>query len=136
MALSGTDINMRAIDCWVMAILIYLTFLFAEVTCQLPQVTGTTYPDAKRDQFSPRETVSVKCDRGHWFSYDDQQTQKTITCAESGQWDTAAICQGRQHYFHASISCGCINVLRIVVLISEPTRSPRSFRFDWIGVFF
>ncbi|XP_030223732.1 complement factor H-like isoform X2 [Gadus morhua] len=67
--------------------------LCEEVTCQLPQVTGTTYPDAKRDRFSPGETVWVKCDRGRWFSYDDQQTQRTITCTGSGEWDTAAICQ-------------------------------------------
>ena len=26
-----------------------------------------------------------------------------------------------------------LNVLRIVVLTIEPTRSSRSFRFDWIG---
>uniref|UniRef100_A0A8C5FTF8 Sushi domain-containing protein n=1 Tax=Gadus morhua TaxID=8049 RepID=A0A8C5FTF8_GADMO len=76
------------------AVLLLLIGVADGVPCKLPQVNGTTYPDAKRDQFSPRETVSVKCDRGHWFSYDDQQTQKTITCAESGQWDTAAICQG------------------------------------------
>uniref|UniRef100_A0A8C4ZF27 Sushi domain-containing protein n=1 Tax=Gadus morhua TaxID=8049 RepID=A0A8C4ZF27_GADMO len=106
------------------------------MTCQLPQVNGNTYPGVNKEIFLPGETVWVKCNQGCWFSYKDRRTQKTITCAGSGQWDTAAICQGRQHYFRASISCGCINVLRIVVLISEPTRSSQSFRFDWIGVFF
>ncbi|CAL8272457.1 unnamed protein product [Boreogadus saida] len=63
------------------------------VTCKLPQLNGNTYPDVNKVRFLPGETVLVKCEQGRWFSYDDQQTQKTITCTESGQWDSAAICQ-------------------------------------------
>ncbi|CAL8269650.1 unnamed protein product, partial [Arctogadus glacialis] len=63
------------------------------VTCQLLQEGGSTYLDVYKDRFLPGETVSVKCNQGHWFSFNDQQTQKTITCTESGEWNTAATCQ-------------------------------------------
>ena len=121
-----------------MAILIsYPTCWFSGVTCQLLQVRGTTYPDTvNTERFILGETISVNCDQGYWFSFLDQRSQKTIHCTESGEWDTAPTCQGRQHYFHAPISCRCINVLRIVVLLREPTRSSRSFRFDWSVFFF
>ncbi|XP_056459308.1 sushi, von Willebrand factor type A, EGF and pentraxin domain-containing protein 1-like isoform X4 [Gadus chalcogrammus] len=67
--------------------------LCKEVTCQLPQERENTYLDVNKDQFLPGETVSVICNQGHWFSIDDQQTQKTITCTKSGEWNTAAECQ-------------------------------------------
>ena len=100
----------------------YPTFWFSEATCRLRQVSGTTYLDVNTDTFLPGETVSVNCHQGYWFFFNDQQTQKTITCTESGKWISAGViwmgpCQGRQHYFHASISCRSINILRIVVLM-------------------
>ncbi|CAL8395472.1 unnamed protein product, partial [Boreogadus saida] len=69
------------------------TPLCERVTCQLLQERGTTYLDVYKDRFLTGETVSVKCARGHWFSFNDQQTQKTITCTESGEWNTAVPCQ-------------------------------------------
>ena len=87
---------MRANACWVMAILIcYPTFGFSGVTCQLLQVRGTTYLGINKDRFLLGETVSVKCNKGYWFSFSDQRSQKTINCTESGEWDTGAMCQGR-----------------------------------------
>ncbi|XP_056456299.1 complement receptor type 1-like isoform X5 [Gadus chalcogrammus] len=64
-----------------------------EVTCRLPQLNGNTYLDVNKDRYVPGETVLVKCNRDRCFSYDDQRTQKTITCTGSGEWDSAAICQ-------------------------------------------
>ncbi|CAL8347660.1 unnamed protein product, partial [Gadus morhua 'NCC'] len=64
-----------------------------QATCRLQQVRGTTYLDVYTDTFLPGETVSVNCHQGYWFFFNDQQTQKTITCTKSGKWNTAAECQ-------------------------------------------
>uniref|UniRef100_A0A8C5C9L1 Sushi domain-containing protein n=1 Tax=Gadus morhua TaxID=8049 RepID=A0A8C5C9L1_GADMO len=67
------------------------TPLCERVTCQLPQERGTTYPDGYTDRFLPGKNVSVNCAQGYWFSFNDQQTQKTITCTESGKWISAGV---------------------------------------------
>ena len=91
----------------VMTIFIFSIIWYQGVTCQLQPERGTRYPDLEPDfdfkKFQPGENVLVECVRHFWFSFSDPRTKKTINCTESGEWDTAATCYGRQHCFHLLI---------------------------------